>query len=61
MKRFTFLNLDSEKEPEESEKKFYKKKSFWAVFFGTLGGIIAGDAGAMQGVLQLFSLIFGGN
>ena len=56
MKKITFLNLNSEeKEPEE---KFYKKKSFWAVFFGTLGGIIAGDAGAVSGIAQLFSLIF---
>lgn len=43
---------------QEKQDKFYKKKSFWAVLFGTIGGIIAGDAGAMSGIAQLFSLIF---
>lgn len=39
--------------------KFYKNKGFWAVLFGTVGGLLAGDAGAITGIAQLFHLIFG--
>lgn len=44
----------------QEDAKFYKKKSFWAVLFGTIGGIIAGDAGAVSGIAQIFTLVFGG-
>ena len=44
----------------ENKEKFYKNKGFWTCLFGTLSGIIAGEAGAITGIANIFNYIVGG-
>ena len=47
-------------EKKKVNKKFYKEKGFWAAVFSGVGGILAGNAGAVDGIMSIFNYIFGG-
>ena len=46
---------------KEIDSKFYKKKGFWAAVLTGIGGVLAGNAGAVDGIMQIVNYIFGGN
>lgn len=48
-------------EKKEVKKNFYKQKGFWAAVLTGIGGILAGNAGAVDGIMQIINYIFGGN
>ena len=45
---------------KEIKKHFYKEKGFWAAVFSGIGGILAGNAGVIDGILSIYNYIVGG-
>lgn len=45
---------------KEINKKFYKQKGFWAAVLSGVGGVLAGNAGVVDVILQVYNYIIGG-
>lgn len=45
---------------KEEKKKFYKQRGFWATVAAAVAGVLAGNAGAVEAIGQVFTYIVGG-
>lgn len=50
--------MKEQKQDKEFDKKFYKKRSFWACVASGVAGILAGTAGVGDFITSIFNYLF---